>query len=74
MEYISVTEWIGYLASAFLMISFMMKDVKKLRMINSLGCIAFVLYGLQLKAWPIVITNGFILLLNLYHLIVLKKD
>lgn len=52
------------------MISFSMKDVTKLRMINCLGCISFIIYGFMLNiSWPIVISNAFILSMNLYHLI-----
>ncbi len=51
------------------MASFLMKDVLKLRLINSIGCVCFVTYGFLLGvAWPIVITNGFILFVNLWHL------
>ena len=71
---ISYTEWIGYIASLIIIISFMMKQVNKLRFINSIGAIIFIIYGVMLEmAWPIIITNVFILSLNLYHLLV-KKD
>jgi len=62
-------ELVGYLASILLMISFSLKDVTKLRMINSVGCAAFVVYGFLLStSWPIIITNSFILLMNIWHL------
>lgn len=68
----SITEWIGYLASTFLLLSFTMKHVVKLRIINSVGCALFVVYGLMLQiAWPVVITNGAIFFVNMYYL--LKK-
>lgn len=66
---ITYTDWVGYLASLLLIISFMMKNVNTLRIINSLGAILFVVYGIMLTiSWPIIITNGFILSLNIYHL------
>jgi hypothetical protein len=66
---ISLTEWIGYLASLVLMISFSMKNIIKLRFINSLGAILFVIYGFMLAtSWPIIITNVFILGVNIYYL------
>lgn len=71
---ISITEWVGYTASFILLISFTMKDVTKLRIINSVGCALFVAYGFLLQtAWPVVITNGFILLINFYYLFLKKK-
>ncbi|MBL4746931.1 MAG: uroporphyrinogen decarboxylase [Flavobacteriaceae bacterium] len=70
---ISYTEWVGYLASLILILSFTRKNVNHLRIINSLGAILFVAYGFMLAtSWPIIITNVFILLLNIYYLT--KKD
>ncbi len=59
---------IGYAAMLALMLSFTMKDIYKLRIINTVGCILFVIYGLMLNSWPIVITNAFITIVNFYHL------
>ncbi|MCX7548189.1 uroporphyrinogen decarboxylase [Xanthomarina sp. F1114] len=71
---IPLTEWVGYAAMAGLLISFTMKDVRKLRIINTIGCILFVIYGFMLQtSWPIIISNGAIALINLYYL-VLKKN
>jgi len=66
---ITYTEWVGYLASVVLIISFMMKNVNTLRIVNSVGALLFVIYGIMLTiSWPIIITNGFILMLNVYYL------
>ena len=71
---ISLTEWIGYIAMATLLMSFMMKDVTKLRIINSIGCVFFVVYGLLLAtSWPIVITNTAIICINFYYLFVKRS-
>jgi len=76
MEFLSVslTDWIGYLAMATLLISFMMKNVTKLRIINSFGCAFFIVYGILLTtSWPIIITNSAIICINLYYLLVNKN-
>ena len=71
---ISLTEWIGYLAMVTLLISFLNKDVIKLRIINSVACALFVAYGFMLSiSWPIVISNGAIIGINLYYLLDRKK-
>lgn len=71
---ISVTEWVGYLAMVTLLVSFLMKDVIKLRIINSVACALFVIYGFMLAtSWPIVISNGAIIGINLYYLLVRKN-
>ena len=71
---ITYTEWVGYLASLALIISFMMKNVNNLRIINSIGAILFVIYGVMLAiSWPIIITNGFVLSLNIYYLTIKRN-
>lgn len=71
---LSVVELVGYMAMALLLVSFMMKDVTKLRIVNSFGCAFFVAYGVMLvTSWPIIITNSAIISINLYYLL-LKKN
>ncbi len=71
---ISFTDWIGYIAMATLFVSFMMKDIKKLRIINSIGGGFFVAYGVLLDmSWPIIIANSAIIGINVYYLF-LKKN
>lgn len=43
MEFVGITltEWIGYLASFFVMISFFMRNIITLRYVNSVGCSFF---------------------------------
>jgi len=72
---ISYTEWVGYLASLALIISFLMKNLSTLRIINSVGAILFVVYGFMLAiSWPIIITNVFILMANIYYLAIKKTE
>lgn len=70
-----VVNYIGYLASAFVAFGFVLKDVKKIRIVNMIGCICFVVYGFlnETTLWPVVITNMIIILIQIYHLINHKK-
>lgn len=70
---ITIVDWVGYVAMATVLISFLMKSVSKLRLVNSLGCLFFVFYGFLLEpiSMPIIITNTAILVINIYYL--LKK-
>jgi hypothetical protein len=70
---IELTEWVGYLAMTVLLVSFMMKNVTKLRVINSFGCFFFVIYGSLISQYPIVITNAAIILINFYYLFFKKN-
>ena len=70
---ITGTEYVGYLASFMVLLSFTMKDVKKLRMVNMTGCILFIIYGFLMPTLriglPIIIANAAILAVNIYYLV-----
>ncbi|MFV8224756.1 uroporphyrinogen decarboxylase [Christiangramia aquimixticola] len=70
---ISVTEWIGYLASFFVLLSFLMRNIVTLRYVNSVGCLFFVAYGVLLDSWPVIITNVAIVCVNVYYLFINKN-
>lgn len=64
--------YIGYAASFFVVLSFILKDLQKVRVVNLVGCILFVIYGVfSGMLWPIIIPNAILCLVQLYHL--LKK-
>lgn len=58
----------GYISMIVVLISVLMKDIKKLRMINTISCIMFVIYGVALGAYPIVIMNSLVIIINIWRL------
>lgn len=69
---INLIEWLGYFASVMVAISFLMKSVNKLRFVNILGAICFVIYSVAIKAWPVALINLFTICVNIYYLA--RKD
>ncbi|GAA4268119.1 uroporphyrinogen decarboxylase [Hyunsoonleella aestuarii] len=69
---ITGTEYVGYLASLMVLISFTMRTIKGLRLLNMAGCILFVLYGFLMPnlriGLPIIIANVAIFAVNAYYL------
>jgi uncharacterized protein with PQ loop repeat len=61
-------EWIGYLASILIAISLTMTSIVPLRIINSIGCFLFVIYGIYVGVYPVAIANGVIIIINIYNL------
>jgi Flp pilus assembly protein protease CpaA len=61
-------EIFGYLSMVVVLISMIMGDIKKLRIVNSIACSMFVVYGFLLHAYPIVIMNVLVIAINLYKL------
>ena len=60
---------VGYTASLLLAISLLVNNDLKFRWLNTLGCIAFIGYGILIHAFPIILTNSILLLINLFYLI-----
>jgi hypothetical protein len=68
-------EWVGYLAAALVVISFLMgSNIRTVRLINMFGAITFLLYGILLDMnLPIIIPNSFITLIQFYYLFIKKE-
>ena len=64
-----IIETIGYVASILLAISLIVNNDLKFRWINAGGCLFFIIYGVFISAWPIIITNSFLLAINIFYLI-----
>ncbi|MBA3970878.1 MAG: YgjV family protein [Bacteroidetes bacterium] len=66
----TITDIVGYLASIIVLVAFLMKNIRTLRIINSIGCVLFVVYGILLNfSIPIIITNAAIACINGYYLL-----
>ncbi|SEG15776.1 hypothetical protein SAMN05421847_1572 [Halpernia humi] len=64
-----IANYIGYAASFFVVLSFILKDIKKIRFINLIGCVCFVIYGIfNNYLWPVIIPNGILCGIQVYHL------
>jgi len=63
-----LAQLLGYFAFIFLAISLWVNNDIKFRWINSLGSLSFVFYGILIQAFPIVLTNGVLLAINIYFL------
>lgn len=68
METTLVYEIIGYIGSGLVVISLMMRNILKLRVINLIGALIFTIYGVLIQAWPVVGLNGAIVLIDAYYL------
>lgn len=61
-------EIIGAAASVFTIASFAVKGEARIRAINLIACVAFVAYGIVLKAPSLCITNGTIAIIHIARL------
>ena len=66
-------EVFGYVGSVLIALSLMMSNIVPLRWINLVGAAIFSSYGLVIHAWPVAILNGFIVLIDIYHLVLILQ-
>lgn len=69
-----IVEILGYMAMLFVSGSFLLKDVIKLRIVNSIGAICFVIYGFIIGAIPVAVLNVFVTGVNAYYIIKSFKE
>lgn len=69
-------EWIGYMAAALVVISFLVsKNMRLLRTINMLGAALFILYGVLLNVnLPVIIPNAVIVGIQVFYLFIKKEE
>jgi hypothetical protein len=68
-----VTELIGITASALVLISFLMKGERKIRLVNIVGAIIFIAYGIMLKSVSVTLMNVGLVIVHIYYLTKKKK-
>ncbi|MGP1455691.1 MAG: hypothetical protein ACTTJ7_08045 [Treponema sp.] len=60
---------LGYAASFIIFISLTMKSIVKLRIVNAIGCVVFVLFALKTNSLPVVAMNIGIVFIDIYYLV-----
>ena len=63
-----IIETIGYIGSGIVLVSFLMTSVKKLRIVNTVGSVIFMIYALIIHSYPTAIMNLCLALINLRFL------
>lgn len=63
-------EILGTIASIIILLSFLMKGETKIRIINILGALIFVIYGISVNAFSVWFLNGMLIII---HIIKLKR-
>ena len=66
---LSNIEIFGYMAMTVVIASILMKDMAKLRLLGILSSAMFIIYGLVLSAYPIVLMNVLVIAINTYRLL-----
>lgn len=57
---------IGYIGTGFVLGSFLINDSTRLRLVNTMGAIIWLIYGIGLALKPQIIVNVAIIIIHLY--------
>lgn len=64
----NIIEMIGYTGSLLVLVSFLMVSVVKLRIVNTIGSLIFMIYALIIRSYPTAVMNFCLVLINLRYL------
>lgn len=64
----AITETIGILAGALVLVSFLMKGERKIRLINIVGATLFIGYGILINSISVTLLNTGLVLVHIYFL------
>jgi len=61
-------EILGIIATLFVLLSFLFTNEKRIRQINIIGAVLFVVYGIIIGAISVYVLNGALILIHIYKL------
>jgi NADH:ubiquinone oxidoreductase subunit 6 (subunit J) len=64
---------IGYIGTILILYSFTIENIFKLRLVNSIGSIVWIIYGLGIMAGPTIVVNSCVLCIHTYWFIKHRK-
>ena len=57
---------VGYIGTAVVLGSFLINDIVRLRLVNTLGSLIWLIYGIGLSMMPQIVVNSSIILIHSY--------
>lgn len=74
MSFAVFMEIFGYIGTTLVIISMLMTSVKRLRLLNLCGAVISMIYAITVGAWPVVLLNAALSVINLGQLIRLARE
>lgn len=69
-----ISEILGYIGTVLVLISFIPKDIKKIRIINIFGCIVWIISAVFSKSYSVMTLNSILMIVHIVHLIKMKNE
>jgi uncharacterized protein with PQ loop repeat len=72
-EILMTIDWIGWIATAIFVSSYLCKDPKALRRIQAVAACLWMAYGVIIQATPVVVANFLVAAIAVYSSVVTSK-
>ena len=66
-------EILGTIASCVIMLAFVLNGEKRIRIVDLIGAVLFIVYGVLIKSFSVVFLNGCLTFVQIYKLLKLRK-
>lgn len=67
-------EAIGVLATIFIVVAFMLEGELKIRVVDLVGAVLFVVYGMLINSFSVVLLNFILVAIQVYKIIKIKHN
>ncbi len=69
-----LVEILGIVASLFVISAFLFKNVKIIRLLDAVGALLYVIYGVLIHSYANILLNTVLIAVQIYHLYKLNKN
>lgn len=67
-------ELLGIIAGIIVLGSFISKEQKRIRIVNAIGSVVFIVYGVLITSYATIFLNGVMVLVQIVYLLRMKGD
>ena len=64
-----INDILGWIGTGLILYSFTLNNIRKLRIVNAIGSVAWILYGIQTGIKPTIFVNVCVLVIHLHWLL-----
>lgn len=69
-----ITEVIGWVGNVVVILSFLQKKIKNLRVIGLIGAMIWVVYAMRIESYSLIILNLVIVGIQIYHIYKIRRE
>lgn len=67
-------EWLGILGTIFILVAFVQKGELRIRVLDLIGAILFVIYGITIASFSTIILNVALVIIQIIFIVRLKEE